>query len=696
MDRVAAAVEAAGSRIRWSGGSGSFRCPVDAHDDHNPSCTVRPRDVGDPGVLLACATCDLEDLLGALRLTKADLFDAPRRKGGGEPLREHAWLDADSRVVAYHVRMPDGHRSKFLWRDRDGNWKKPRPFPPLYRLPETLAAAADGDVIHVTEGEKDADRLAALGLVATCSPDGASGPGKRVKWSREATEGLRGARGIVVMADDDEPGRHTARELARLLGVELGCAVQAYLPPEGFNDLSDALAAGRGLDEFRELKVGEAVMEPASAPDPAPGGPEASATPAVGGAPRLPLELWDATPTLSIIARRADETRTSRDAVLGAALARAVAATECRVTVSGGASLNLLCALVGRSGAGKSRGESSAASLWADQVSESDGEVLTPGTRSADGLATRQGLPTLYWEHRQVPKADRTEDGPTHEWIRLRSRVYAYVDEGAILADKVASEHGLMAGLRTAWVAGPMGGGTQRLEGRARLRADDYRLAVVASMQQDVAAPVAAETRLGTAQRMLWWNAERDRSLPRASRTRARPEPVLEWTNPTYGIGDVDLEVQLADEMLDEVDELRDREEIPEAREHEPLLLVKVAAALALLHGQTHVGPGLWALAKTIVETSFAHREHLVALAAQQAAAELHAKASRRADADVLSEAAVETARANREEEVRARVERWWVEGLRDRRKICNRFRESWERKLARIVMRELAEEPSA
>jgi hypothetical protein len=36
----------------------------------------------------------------------------------------------------------------------------------LYRLPETLAAIAGGATVFVVEGEKDADRLALLGLAA--------------------------------------------------------------------------------------------------------------------------------------------------------------------------------------------------------------------------------------------------------------------------------------------------------------------------------------------------------------------------------------------------------------------------------------------------------------------------------------------------------------------------------------------------
>lgn len=48
-----------------------------------------------------------------------------------------------------------------------------------YRLPE-LVAAPLSSAIYIVEGEKDADRLAALGLVATCNAGGAG------KWKSSA------------------------------------------------------------------------------------------------------------------------------------------------------------------------------------------------------------------------------------------------------------------------------------------------------------------------------------------------------------------------------------------------------------------------------------------------------------------------------------------------------------------------------
>jgi DNA primase len=57
---------------------------------------------------------------------------------------------------------------------------------------------------------KSADRLAALGLVATCSPMGAG------KWRDEYSDNFRG-RDVVIFPDNDKTGRDHAADVARSL-----------------------------------------------------------------------------------------------------------------------------------------------------------------------------------------------------------------------------------------------------------------------------------------------------------------------------------------------------------------------------------------------------------------------------------------------------------------------------------------------
>ena len=80
----------------------------------------------------------------------------------------------------------------------------------LYRLPELLKAPLTSPV-YVTEGEGDADTLAALGFVATT----AGGVSKRT-GRPELAEPLKGRR-VVILVDSDTPAASTAQKVARAL-----------------------------------------------------------------------------------------------------------------------------------------------------------------------------------------------------------------------------------------------------------------------------------------------------------------------------------------------------------------------------------------------------------------------------------------------------------------------------------------------
>jgi hypothetical protein len=116
----------------------------------------------------------------------------------------------------------------------------------LYRLPELLAADPS-EPVYVLEGEKDADRLRELGLVATTNPMGAG------KWLPSFSNVLSG-RHVVVLPDNDGAGRDHARQVAQsLTGVAASVKVLELpgLPEAG--DVSDWLAGGGTADELRRL-----------------------------------------------------------------------------------------------------------------------------------------------------------------------------------------------------------------------------------------------------------------------------------------------------------------------------------------------------------------------------------------------------------------------------------------------------------
>lgn len=163
------------------------------------------------------------------------------------------YKDVDGRVLFRVARWqgPDGRKRIVPYRpDGSGGWVAGRGDKrPLYGLHVVQHAVEHGEPVHITEGEKKAHLLRDLGLHATCA-DGGSGQ----QFTPEHAESLRGAKRVVVWADNDPPGRRYAQQVAqrvREAGVE---DVRLVLPdvPEG-QGVDDWLAAraSKSPDERR-------------------------------------------------------------------------------------------------------------------------------------------------------------------------------------------------------------------------------------------------------------------------------------------------------------------------------------------------------------------------------------------------------------------------------------------------------------
>ncbi len=116
----------------------------------------------------------------------------------------------------------------------------------LYRLPELLRSPKERPVF-IAEGEKDADRLRSLGLLATTNAGGAG------KWRPEYNEPLRD-RPVYILPDNDDAGRKHALAVAgALAGVVASCKIVTLpsLPAKG--DVSDWLAAGGDKEKLLDI-----------------------------------------------------------------------------------------------------------------------------------------------------------------------------------------------------------------------------------------------------------------------------------------------------------------------------------------------------------------------------------------------------------------------------------------------------------
>lgn len=161
----------------------------------------------------------------------------------------YSYQDAAGKVVYRVVRLAvqPGARKDFSQQRSNGTggWigglAKTEPLP--YRLPQ-LAKAQNAFVV---EGERDADNLSRLGLVATCNSGGA-GQFKAVLVPHFA------GKNVVIIPDNDDTGRKHAESVAALLEPVAASVRVIHLPglPEK-GDVSDYLASGKGEADIRAL-----------------------------------------------------------------------------------------------------------------------------------------------------------------------------------------------------------------------------------------------------------------------------------------------------------------------------------------------------------------------------------------------------------------------------------------------------------
>ena len=244
------------------------RCP--AHDDRRPSLSVQ---VADDRILIHCfAGCSPQEIVEALGLEMRDLFlksgsREPETKG--VPVATYVYTDEQGnplyRVVRYWV--PDPKRPKRFgqeaWNPKTGTWEggkgcMARVRKVLYRLPDLVSAPRD-EPVWLCEGEKDADHLAFLGLLATTNVGGALG------WRPEYGTYLAGRRVHILEDNDDAGSRRTALLAEDLSGLAAEVKV-IRLPDLGpGEDVTDWLLKGHTVEELREIAEATPPYRPRTA-----------------------------------------------------------------------------------------------------------------------------------------------------------------------------------------------------------------------------------------------------------------------------------------------------------------------------------------------------------------------------------------------------------------------------------------------
>lgn len=301
FDQLCGVLSGASGPGKRSGDWTKFRCPVPGHGsgggDRTPSLGVR-YDVGAGKSTVKCFSgCDARDVLDAVGLTLAALYDHPRtanrgmtapstnglvdlaptphrsraklasvpeaapapeskRRQKSEPgkvVATYVYTDADDTRVGRVLRYDPKSFRPQVWVEETRRWGRMGAFDAvLYRLPAVRQAIADDELVYLVEGEKDADSAVAAGAVGTTNSGGVNG------WKTAHADQLRGAR-VVLVADRDEAGYRGAAHRLRDL-VDLAKSVRVVRARTG-KDLTDHLAGGLALADLDEFDLDAELRE---------------------------------------------------------------------------------------------------------------------------------------------------------------------------------------------------------------------------------------------------------------------------------------------------------------------------------------------------------------------------------------------------------------------------------------------------
>jgi AAA domain/Toprim domain len=226
-DRLLDALRSHGRQVRDnSNGHAMAQCP--AHDDRNPSLGIKALE--GMAVMYCYAGCSTPDVLDALGLMLADLFDNQRDTTYDYPDKRRVHRTPDKRFK----QSGNTKGSALFHADRIG----------------------EAPVVYVSEGEKDALAIEAVGGVAVCSAMGA-GKAHKADWSP-----LNGKH-VVIIRDKDDAGHKHADQVTELV-TPIAQSVQIVEAVVG-KDAADHIAAGYPLEAL--VLVRQASIEPKQLPD---------------------------------------------------------------------------------------------------------------------------------------------------------------------------------------------------------------------------------------------------------------------------------------------------------------------------------------------------------------------------------------------------------------------------------------------
>ncbi len=174
---------------------------------------------------------------------------------GGNVVAEYVYSDKDGEPYLRVERTEDKQFPQSHWDGKQWKWGKPKGPKIPYMLPNLMAAKPETP-IFICEGEKDAENLIDLGLVASCASEGAG------KWTEDLNGCFADKQTVYILEDNDEPGRKHARQVAQNLKEIVGEVRIVALPGlKVHGDVSDWLAGGGTKERLLELCAAAPIYE---------------------------------------------------------------------------------------------------------------------------------------------------------------------------------------------------------------------------------------------------------------------------------------------------------------------------------------------------------------------------------------------------------------------------------------------------
>jgi len=229
-------------------------CPVPSHGkgngDKNPSLSIDINDEGKP--LFHChGGCSQEDVFHTIRALNLlpELLERPDPLANIKPIpkvefqQEWIYTDEDRQPVFVKQRLKVGESGKTyrLYKIDEAGRKQStlsdaRIVP--YNLPALLDAKTAGRNIFLVEGEKAADAIKSIGMIATTAHTGAG------SWPAAITEYFAGAQ-VIILPDNDVAGWGYAYK-----------AAEAILPIVKSLKVVDLGLQGQGDDAYEFIEEG--------------------------------------------------------------------------------------------------------------------------------------------------------------------------------------------------------------------------------------------------------------------------------------------------------------------------------------------------------------------------------------------------------------------------------------------------------